>query len=515
MRKRWISCALACGVGVVSACGRPEPGSRPESAISSAVAAPLKSSKVANELGASVGTKPAQADSATAVPVGGGQGATLGLDLGAVSTAEAATAAPAGPQHAEPTALEHDGKGAANAPTAAGTPAPQGETAAAPATSATGNPTAGPSPAAHADGVQAKLTHDPDKADHTDAATSTFGSGHGPSGAAGHDDKSHGGGGVPGAAPNHAGTETPRPAPAPTATNDSGGAAEHGPTTGAHEPTAAEHGGNHGAGASEHGTKRGPGTIRLLAPPGLAALAQAWTVATLGERIVLDEPVSTSEERMALADVAAGRAHAALVFRPPTEAEFAAAADVELESTVVATDALVLVIDNDVRAKRVTVADAQRLFGGEWQLPGVDRLVLASDGSAPGHLRRGLLGDGPLSLPTTSVADDRAVLRMVTQEEGAMGLVSHTAASQVRRLPLVDASGKALPAPAGGLQASSWPILRPLYLVVRADAPDAVKRLLRYALGPDGRSLAARKGYLAPEAWGQHRPLPVAGGDGS
>lgn len=277
--------------------------------------------------------------------------------------------------------------------------------------------------------------------------------------------------------------------------------------------------GIHGDGIGEdHRPQQAPprrtGPFRLLAPSSTAALARAWTTGALGDRVIVDEPVTTTEESLALANVAAARADAAVVHRLPTDAEMNASRRSEgtggapLLVRLLGAEALVPVAPPTARVKSLRVADLQAFLLGTWEWRGVETVLVAGDTAVVPHIRRALLSGAPVRVPVRTFADDRGVMRALTGGEAGIAVVGRAAVGTAKPLPLVDASGRLYSL----ADTHSWPLMRPIFLVVRGDAPAALDRVIEFALSDDGRAVAVERGFLPPEAWTRTGTTSIASG---
>ena len=235
-----------------------------------------------------------------------------------------------------------------------------------------------------------------------------------------------------------------------------------------------------------------PVSVRLAGDTSMYPLAQAfisaYCAAEPGTHCVLDE----SRSRDGLAEVRAGQADVGLVARG---LDAAALAREGLSAIPIALDGLVVVVHRDNPAQALSMEQLRRLYAGRvfnWStVGGVDREVQPVTREEGADARQvfdaQVLQGEPLTLHAIALPTDEAVAEYVANHPEAIGYVALNGLRQgVKGILLQD-----IPPDDASIRAGSYPLTRPMYLVIRGEASEAVKGLVGYAVGAEGQRIVS------------------------
>ncbi len=214
----------------------------------------------------------------------------------------------------------------------------------------------------------------------------------------------------------------------------------------------------------------------------------SYGAAAPGVECVLDR----SRSQDGLAEVRAGQADVGLVAR---ELDAATLAEEGLIATPIALDGLVVVVHRDNPAQGLSMEDLRRLYAGHWfdwsAMGGPDlevQLVTREEGDDARHVfdAQVLRGEA-LTLNALALPSDRAVAEYVASHIEALGYISLSGLQAgIKGLLLQD-----IPPDDQAIRSGSYPLVRPLYLVIRGDAAEAVKGFVGHAVSAEGQRIIA------------------------
>lgn len=192
-----------------------------------------------------------------------------------------------------------------------------------------------------------------------------------------------------------------------------------------------------------------------------------------------------------------GTADIGMLSRYPAESES------ELASTLIAEDALALIVHPANPVTGLTKAQIRGIFSGSitnWSevggTPGAIHVVSREEGSGTRGAFDDLIMDGAEVMPRAIVQDSNGAVReTVAGDKMAIGYVS---------LGLVDDRVKAVKV--DGVEASvqnvrrrEYALVRPFLFVVKGDYVPNAKEFVDFVLGDEGRRILADEGLVTPE----------------
>ena len=183
----------------------------------------------------------------------------------------------------------------------------------------------------------------------------------------------------------------------------------------------------------------------------------------------------------------------------------AKAVQTDIEETIVAYDALAVVVHPSNPVKQLTRQQLEDIFRGKitnWQQVGGEnrKIIVYSRETSSGTyeffkesvLKNKNYMSGSLSMPATG-----AVIQSVSQTKGAIGYVGLAYVSpRIKTLSVsYDGSHYATPSVENATN-KTYPIVRPLYYYYNVKNKEAVTPLIQFILSPEGQEIIKKSGYI-------------------
>lgn len=203
----------------------------------------------------------------------------------------------------------------------------------------------------------------------------------------------------------------------------------------------------------------------------------------------------------AIEGVAAGDLDIGMVSRELTEDE----QELGLTYTLLSNDGLVVAVHPAAGVRDLTTEQVQDIYRGRYvswkELGGHDLPVVVldrnEDESAKIVLRKHILG---ASLEVTSSAAvltyESDMISALSSTPGAIGYFS-LGAKVHRNVPVDVVTLEGVEPSVGTIDSGEYRVIRPLGVVTRPDASEAVVGFLKWAVGPEARAVMERNGYAA------------------
>ncbi len=167
-------------------------------------------------------------------------------------------------------------------------------------------------------------------------------------------------------------------------------------------------------------------------------------------------------------------------------------------------DALVVIVHPTNKVGNLTLEQLKGIYTGDitnWkQVGGADRkiLVVARAGkvSGVGRMLRELVFKNPEQdfTPRAKIVTESAGVEETVEKDPGAIAVSGVSSAQKRRVKLVRVNGKA---PVHeNIVDGSYLLYRPLYLVIRQNAPDPVRQFAAFAQSPEGQAVISGEGTV-------------------
>ena len=203
-----------------------------------------------------------------------------------------------------------------------------------------------------------------------------------------------------------------------------------------------------------------------------------------------------------LAALAGGRADIAMMSRVVKDNELGALREkgIDLERFKVALDGLAVVVHEDNLVSGLSRHQLQALYTGEirnWKAvggPDMPVYPFGRDNNSGSRAvwRKYVLGMSSVYSGVRRVASNEVMAEVVRDEPGAIGYVGlGFVGSQVRK---IDVDG--VPATDRTVTDGIYPLSRTLNLYIHKDAPERVRRFVRFVLGPEGRAIFEESGFV-------------------
>ena len=176
-----------------------------------------------------------------------------------------------------------------------------------------------------------------------------------------------------------------------------------------------------------------------------------------------------------------------------------------IKETVLAYDALSIVVHPSNPIKRLTKSQLARLFSGQvknWkELGGKDipvQLVIRDKNSGTHEFIRSFVMGGQPYAPNAQVEESNSgIIQSVSQNKGAIGYVGLAYVEYIVSTVAVSFDGKTYHQPTfKTAMEKKYPILRALYLYYDASSEHKVKAFRDFALSPRGQRIATHEGYI-------------------
>lgn len=199
--------------------------------------------------------------------------------------------------------------------------------------------------------------------------------------------------------------------------------------------------------------------------------------------------------------VASGAIDVGLVSRDLTDEEQA----LGLTYTLLSEDGLVIAVHPSVGIQELTTEQVKDIYRGRYsnwkELGGADLPIVVldrnEDESAKIVLRKHVLGS---SLEVTSSAavlsHEPDMISALSSTPGAIGYFSLGAAVH-QRVPVDVVALDGVKPSIETLRSGDYRVVRPLGIVTRPDASAAVRKFVRWVVGPEARAAMEREGYAA------------------
>lgn len=178
----------------------------------------------------------------------------------------------------------------------------------------------------------------------------------------------------------------------------------------------------------------------------------------------------------------------------------------EMVETIIAYDALSVVVHPENKVSQLTREQLEKIFTGEitnWKEVGGanEKIVAYSRESSSGtyeFFKEHVLNKKNYSTTVLSMPATGAIVQSVSQTKGAIGYVGLAYETKdVKQLSVSYDGGKTYVAPSvAAAKDKSYPISRPLYYVYDKTNASKVKAFLDYALSEDGQKVVAEIGYV-------------------
>eukprot|EP00828_Plagiopyla_frontata_P033310 TRINITY_DN4324_c0_g1_i2.p2 TRINITY_DN4324_c0_g1~~TRINITY_DN4324_c0_g1_i2.p2 ORF type:complete len:238 (+),score=61.29 TRINITY_DN4324_c0_g1_i2:228-941(+) len=203
-----------------------------------------------------------------------------------------------------------------------------------------------------------------------------------------------------------------------------------------------------------------------------------------------------------LSALAGGKAEVAMMSRVVEDRELDELLEknVNLDRFRLALDGLAIVVHGDNPVSGLTRGQLQALYTGEvrnWrELGGKDMPVILfgrdrSSGSREAW-RNYVMGMNSAFPGIRRVGSNEVMARMVREEPGSIGYVGLGFVDSGMRM--IEVNGIA--ATDRTVTDGSYPLSRTLNLYVPVDAPERVRRFVRFVLGPEGRTIVEDSGFV-------------------
>jgi len=178
----------------------------------------------------------------------------------------------------------------------------------------------------------------------------------------------------------------------------------------------------------------------------------------------------------------------------------------EMVETIIAYDALSVVVHPENKVSQLTREQLEKIFTGEitnWKEVGGanEKIVAYSRESSSGtyeFFKEHVLNKKNYSTTVLSMPATGAIVQSVSQTKGAIGYVGLAyETKEVKQLSVSYDGGKTYVAPSvAAAKDKSYPISRPLYYVYDQSNASKVKAFVDYALSAEGQKVVAEIGYV-------------------
>lgn len=192
-----------------------------------------------------------------------------------------------------------------------------------------------------------------------------------------------------------------------------------------------------------------------------------------------------------------GTAHIGMMSREPAESEK------ELVPTVIAVDALALIIHRDNKVVDLTKDQIKDIFSGritDWGelggTPGAIHVISREEGSGTRDAFDGLIMEGDDVLARAIVQDSNGAVReTVARDPRAIGYVSLGLVDDRVRAVTVDGARASVTS----VQRGEYTLVRPFLFVVKGDYTPEAKEFLDFVLSEEGQRILAEEGLVTEQ----------------
>ncbi len=230
--------------------------------------------------------------------------------------------------------------------------------------------------------------------------------------------------------------------------------------------------------------------LRIGIADSVRVLAEAVLPIYGDQNPALNLETRTASAAVVLEDLRRGEVDVVLVPGEPPAGE-------DWWASVVAVDALALVVNLDNPVTGLTLTQVQSIFQGKawsWEMVGGPaasiEVVIREDGSGTGELFRAMVMQDEQVTPTALVlSDTAAVLEYVAARPWAIGYAPAAAISQQVKIVALDGLYPTLES----VQGKSYPLVFPIYLLARQEPAGELRRFPVWLLSRDGQAVIGRK----------------------
>ncbi|MGV6820994.1 MAG: phosphate ABC transporter substrate-binding protein [Parvularcula sp.] len=205
-----------------------------------------------------------------------------------------------------------------------------------------------------------------------------------------------------------------------------------------------------------------------------------------------------------------GQTDIGMMSRNIRESEYEKYADAKLQTHIIGRDAVVPVVSSEIYDAGLTALHIDQLkdiYTGEvsnWsELGGPDREILVIDKEASRGTRQVfmevVLGDGMAKAAGADLVlgSNNEEQTAIAQSDSAVGMLSNGWLNDdVRGLSIIMADGTVVEPSLENIRNGSFPIVRDLLLVSRADISEPALAFIDYVQGPEGQDIVEKTGYI-------------------
>jgi phosphate transport system substrate-binding protein len=178
----------------------------------------------------------------------------------------------------------------------------------------------------------------------------------------------------------------------------------------------------------------------------------------------------------------------------------------EIEKTLIAYDALTVIVHPDNKVGQLTREQIEKIYTGEiknWKEVGGEdlKIVAYSRESSSGtyeYFKEEVLDDKNYASDILSMPATGAIVQSVGQTKGAIGYIGLAYQSKsVKQLSVSYDQGKTFVAPSiASAKDKSYPISRPLFFMYEKVNAEKVKAIIEFTTSVEGQKIVAEIGYI-------------------
>jgi phosphate transport system substrate-binding protein len=193
----------------------------------------------------------------------------------------------------------------------------------------------------------------------------------------------------------------------------------------------------------------------------------------------------------------------------PRERDYASAKAIELAMSVLALDAVTVVVNRASAVSALDLGQLGNIFAGKirnWrELGGEDAEILpfgrAAGSGTESLFKERVLGEQTYAPSVRQLATNEAIVGEVATRPGAIGYAGlgalRTGGDRVKSISLRgETQSEPIGATPAAIRSGHYPLARKLYLVASAPPAGTAKAFLDFCSGPSGQALVARAGYV-------------------